>query len=219
MNIYFIRHGDPDYVTDTLTELGVKQAKILAEAIKDWKVDEVYQSTMGRAIETASFSVKNWNLTPITTEMIKEVCWGDTNGDAYASSSPWVINDEFINNDHQYPLGKDWENHPKIKNDRIVQDLNTHIQQFDDFMAKQGYKREGQLYNAENPNEKEVVFFCHGGVTSALVAHVLNIPFSQMIAHTGLKHTSITKLNFSCNKGYCAGILEYFNDVHHLSGH
>ena len=31
MNIYFIRHGEPDYDTDSLTENGHKQAAILAE--------------------------------------------------------------------------------------------------------------------------------------------------------------------------------------------
>jgi len=216
MNIYFIRHGDPDYATDSLTEKGIEQAKLLAEAIKNWKVDEVYQSPMGRAKQTASYSLEKWKVEAVTTEMIREICWGDSSGDAYASSSPWTISSGFVKEDHKYPVGEEWENHPKVKNDRIVQDLKNHYKMFDDFMEKQGYKREGQLYKAENPNEKEIVFFCHGGIISALTAYVMNIPFSQMIAHSGAKHTSITKVHFASEKGYCAATLDYFNDVHHL---
>ena len=32
MKIRFIRHGDPDYVNDTLTEKGRKEAELLAKA-------------------------------------------------------------------------------------------------------------------------------------------------------------------------------------------
>lgn len=218
MNIYFIRHGDPDYITDSLTEKGIIQAKMLAERIKDWKIDEVYQSPMGRAKQTAAFSVEKWKKEPVTTDLIREICWGDMSGDAYSSSSPWTVNSEFIQNEHKYPVGKEWENHPRVRNDRIVEDLNNHCKQFDEFLKRQGYVREGQLFNAENPNEKEIVFFCHGGITSALISHVLNISFSQMIAHTGIKHTSISKIHFSEKKGYCAAVLEYLNDANHLSG-
>ena len=37
MKIIFIRHGDPDYVNDTLTEKGMREAKLLAKRVADWK--------------------------------------------------------------------------------------------------------------------------------------------------------------------------------------
>ena len=60
MNLIFIRHAEPDYTIDSLTEKGWREAKLLAERTKDWKVDEVYVSPLGRAQDTASFSLKNW---------------------------------------------------------------------------------------------------------------------------------------------------------------
>lgn len=44
MNIYFVRHGDPDYSTDSLTALGKIQAEKLSVAIKDWKIEELCNS-------------------------------------------------------------------------------------------------------------------------------------------------------------------------------
>ena len=35
MRILFIRHGEPDYENDTLTETGFKQAQLVAERLKD----------------------------------------------------------------------------------------------------------------------------------------------------------------------------------------
>ena len=49
MRLLFVRHGDPDYVNDTLTEKGHREAKLLADIIEQYRIDEVYQSPLGRA--------------------------------------------------------------------------------------------------------------------------------------------------------------------------
>ena len=72
MNLIFIRHAEPDYTIDSLTEKGFVEAKLLAERTRDWKVDEVYVSPMGRAQDTASFSLKNWDLKPVTYDWLQE---------------------------------------------------------------------------------------------------------------------------------------------------
>ena len=53
MLLYIVRHGDPDYVTDTLTERGKIQAEAVANRMRDSKIDRVYSSPMGRARQTA----------------------------------------------------------------------------------------------------------------------------------------------------------------------
>ena len=49
MRLIFIRHAEPDYSIDSLTEKGWREAKLLAERTKRWKVDEFYCSPLGRA--------------------------------------------------------------------------------------------------------------------------------------------------------------------------
>ena len=39
MRILIIRHGDPDYANDTLTEKGHREAKLLAEKLKKEKYE------------------------------------------------------------------------------------------------------------------------------------------------------------------------------------
>ena len=36
MNLIFIRHAEPDYTIDSLTEKGFKEAALLAERTKNW---------------------------------------------------------------------------------------------------------------------------------------------------------------------------------------
>ena len=42
MRILLVRHGDPDYEHDTLTEKGHKEAALLAETAKDLNVGDCY---------------------------------------------------------------------------------------------------------------------------------------------------------------------------------
>ena len=48
MRLIFIRHAEPDYSIDSLTEKGWREAKLLAERTKRWKVDEFYCSPLGK---------------------------------------------------------------------------------------------------------------------------------------------------------------------------
>ena len=47
MRLIFIRHGEPDYEHDSLTEKGWREAKLLAARTKDWHVDDFYVSPLG----------------------------------------------------------------------------------------------------------------------------------------------------------------------------
>ena len=44
MKITIIRHGDPDYEHDSLTEKGFKQAELLKEVLLRRHFDEIYLS-------------------------------------------------------------------------------------------------------------------------------------------------------------------------------
>lgn len=54
MDLIIIRHGDPDYEHDTLTEHGWKEAEILSHRISQLNVRDFYVSPLGRAQDTAS---------------------------------------------------------------------------------------------------------------------------------------------------------------------
>ncbi len=53
MRILLIRHGDPDYVNDTLTEKGRREAALLAKRAVSMNMGECYKSPLGRAKDTA----------------------------------------------------------------------------------------------------------------------------------------------------------------------
>jgi len=58
MRLSIIRHGDPDYTTDTLTEIGQREARALAERLANACLTHIYCSPLGRARVTISYTAK-----------------------------------------------------------------------------------------------------------------------------------------------------------------
>ena len=61
MRLLIVRHGDPDYEHDTLTEKGWREAELLSERLSKLPVKEFYVSPLGRAKDTASLTLQKMN--------------------------------------------------------------------------------------------------------------------------------------------------------------
>ena len=68
MRLYIIRHGDPDYTTDTLTAIGQREAQALAARLANERLTHIYSSPLGRARETMSYIAKVAKLIPSIEE-------------------------------------------------------------------------------------------------------------------------------------------------------
>ena len=72
MRLLLIRHGDPDYVHDTLTEKGDREAELLADLLAGEEIDDIYMSPMGRAQKTASYTLEKLGENGKTMEWLHE---------------------------------------------------------------------------------------------------------------------------------------------------
>ncbi len=89
MKIYLTRHGQTVWNIDKrlqgcknsdLTELGIKQAKLLSEKMKDEKIDYIYSSPIERAYKTAEIIKGTRNLQIETIDALKEIAFGEWEG-------------------------------------------------------------------------------------------------------------------------------------------
>ena len=55
MKILLIRHGDPDYAIDSLTEKGWREAKLLSNRLEKLEIRDFYVSPLGRARKSKGF--------------------------------------------------------------------------------------------------------------------------------------------------------------------
>ena len=73
MKIHIIRHGDPDYSIDSLTEKGWREAKLLSERLIKLPIDDYYCSPFGRAQDTAKPTIEKNGKSIETLDWLREL--------------------------------------------------------------------------------------------------------------------------------------------------
>lgn len=219
MRILFIRHGEPDYENDTLTETGFKQAKLVAERLKDEGIEEIWSSTHGRAVDTAKYTSELLGLPIKTADFIREITWGSTDGEKlFAGGHPWDIADEMARRgmDLNDP---DWRSNQFFANNIVVNCVDQVEKGIDEWLSDLGYTRNGLYYEhvIEEDHHRTIAFFCHGGSSSAAIAHIMNLPFPYVCALLHMEFTGITILRMDRKKGICTlPCMELANDGRHI---
>ena len=72
MKLMIIRHADPDYEHDSLTEKGWREAEYLSEMLSRQQIDHFYMSPYGRAQDTASLTLKKMDRTAEVMPWLRE---------------------------------------------------------------------------------------------------------------------------------------------------
>ena len=219
MLLYIIRHGEPDYKTDSLTENGKKQADALADRLCIHGLDEIYSSPLGRAVQTAKPTCDRLKL-PYKIEewMNEDKVYDNFSAVNENNERNWVIgcqNTKLIDKKYSYD---DWHTNPVFAACKsALEGYNRIINYSDDFLARLGYKRDGNLYKVISPNEKRIAAFCHHGLGTSWLSHMLSIPPNIFWSSFDIAHSSVTILVFINNPdGYTAPQCVCLSDISHI---
>lgn len=218
MKIILVRHGHPDYANDCLTPLGHEQAEKAALRLKNEGIGQIFSSPFGRAQETALHTAKLLSLDVNTLEFMREIRWGSSDGNAVcADGHPWDTSLFAISQGFSL-MDESWTKQPPFCNNTVFSELQRVAEQSDEWLLSLGYKREGANYRVVGDNtERTVALFSHGGSSSALLSHLLNIPFFYLCRALCPDFTAITVLNLSDEKGsLTAPQIELANDCCHI---
>ncbi len=198
--ILFVRHGETDWnkehriqgQTDTkLTEEGKKQAKRIAERLKDEKIDAIYTSTLSRAIDTAKKINKYHNLKIEKCKEFNELSFGMYEG------MKW---DEVK------------EKHPKVFEEREKNKYEFKPEKGESFKELwQRFHKKLLEIEKKHPNEN-VLIVAHGGAKIGMMINLLHMKFDEIIKN-GIRNTAITI--FDIEKGKVE--FHTINDHSHLT--
>ena len=72
MRLLFIRHGDPDYENDTVTEKGKREVELLAQRAESLELGHCFVSPLGRAQDTAAPSLARTGKNAETLDWLEE---------------------------------------------------------------------------------------------------------------------------------------------------
>ncbi len=196
MRLLLIRHGDPDYERDALTEKGKREASLLSERAADWKVDDVYVSPLGRARETAEFCLKKWKKRAEVLDWAQEFLLPEKDEKGW-DRIPWDFLPADWTKDDENFRGQDWLRLIPAAREKYA----ALCASLDGLLARYGYERTGRYYRAVHPSKKTAVLFCHFGVSMMMLSHLLNIPAEPLLHGLYLAPTSVTVLNTEERRG------------------
>lgn len=210
MRILMIRHGDPDYEHDTLTEKGRREAALLSEAAADLKLGSYFVSPLGRARDTAAYCLKKLGLTAETLEWLEEFpAKMDLNqypemrkayqnvrmkDGIYVPRCVWDMLPSYWTAHEEYFDRKKWRESEAARCSDLVQRYDEVTGAFDKFLEKHGYVREGKLYKVTRASEETITFFCHFGITCVLLSHLWNVSPFVLWHSMAFAPTSVTEV-------------------------
>ena len=180
MDIYFVRHGDPDYEHDSLTEMGHFQAEKTAEELVKIPINKVFSSSMGRAMQTAK------HLTEKTKQPITSFDWAredrtwsclyDINENG---NQRWFFDVEKNKKILEKNIGNHqwYEYFPNRMHDLFVADGK----EIDIWLRSLNIVHKDAKYELVGETPKKVVFFAHGGFGTVFFSHMLDLDYPSVL--------------------------------------
>lgn len=222
MRLIFVRHGEPDYVSDCLTKKGVIQAGNTAVRLRDEPISAVYSSPMGRAMQTASYTADDHGLEIRVLDFMHEINWGiidekKAQGELKYEGHPWTLAVDLLEHYPEYVGSFAWEEHPFFADNKCRSFYHMISGKIDEFLEGYGLKRNEGYYLCTKACDDTIALFSHGGSGAVVLSHIFSLPFPFVLAALPYGMCSVSIIEFPSKEGETSiPRLEIFNDMGHI---
>ena len=177
MRILIIRHADPDYTHDTLTEKGWREAELLANRLEKEKIDYFYSSPLGRAKDTCKTVAKRFGKEKdiVVHDWLREF---DARPHVPCNDRPtraWDILPQFWTDRDLLYDSKRWHQEEYFKKVQTEEKYQAVGEGLKNLLASHGYVRENGRYRVENANSDTIALFCHFGIEMMILSLMLGV--------------------------------------------
>ena len=202
MRLIFIRHAEPDYSIDSVTAKGAVEADLLSERCAHWHVDRIFISPLGRAQRTAAPTLDKLHMTGTTLDWLREYAYKiDDPTTGRKQKVPWDFMPEYwTRQELLYDRNRWYENRVLSANPEYAAHLPVVFGGIDTLLAEYGYHREEAFYRCDpvltdEDDDRTIVFFCHLGVMSVILGHLLGMSAVLVAQSFYIAPSSVTVLN------------------------
>ena len=217
MKLMIIRHAEPNYAIDSLTPVGWQEARLLADRMCKTDVTAFYCSPLGRAKDTASFTLDRMNREAEILPWLQEVPVPVQKPGQKDLSCAWDWLPQDWATEPAYFTEESWAQTPPMREAGIWEHYQYVSGELDKLLARHGYVRDSKFYRAERANQDTVVLFCHFGLECVLLSHILNVSPMVLWHGTCAAPTSVTILNTEERReGIAYFRMSTFGDTSHL---
>ena len=223
MYLFFVRHGQPDYDRDAITEYGKAEAQALSGRFALLGLDKIYSSTMGRAMMTADFTAKELGLPVNGVDFAREdLAIKDFAVKTDDGIYRWCflvkkIISEFRSEEVK-KLGDKWYDSPLFADTNFKNGVLRVKKAVTGFMDELGYRYDEKrgTYAAVKHIYDRVALFAHEGFFMIFASCLLNIPYpvvSTMFQRMSTSTVTVFRIDDE-GENLLPQICQYGNDSH-----
>lgn len=218
MKIMIIRHAEPDYSIDSLTEKGWREAELLRKRLSKVKIDDFYCSPLGRAKDTAKGTLEAHGAEAEICEWLEEFNAPVVRKEANAHNIPWdMLPSYWTERDELFSIDT-WLENEIMCSGPVEKRYGEVCKGLDELLAKYGYVKEGKHYRVEKECDKTIALFCHFGVECVLLSRLLGISPTLLWHGFIALPSSVTLLcSEEREKGIASFRCQYFGDLSHFA--
>ena len=216
MRLLIIRHADPDYEHDCLTERGENEARLLADYLRNVPIDAAYVSPLARARLTAAPVMEAKGMSAKVCDWLREfdakIIKPDKDGPGIVWD--WLPQDWTTVPDFYAP---DTWTRPAVMGPDVAEKYGAVRDGLDALLSRHGYDRDGRLYRVRRANHDTVALFCHFGVECVLLSHLLSVsPMPLWHGFCALPSSVTTLYTEERREGVASFRLSAFGELCHL---
>ena len=221
MDLFLVRHGQPDWTPHRLarndpdlTELGHEQARRVAHRLASLEhVDEVWVSSMGRALQTSAPIAAEIGTDPEVYDWLQEI-----NNPPEWEGSPADEIDKALRDSNFRTMEEMWDGLPggesfRDFHRRVVEGVDKTLSAHGIFPMQEEHRH---LWDLDDP-EKRVIVVAHAGTNAVVLGHLLGLdPVPWEWERFRQPHTGVSRLTMTRISTGWAFSLRQLGDVAHL---
>lgn len=220
MRLIFVRHGDPDYANDNLTEKGKREVALLTKRICAWNNAQsfhYYTSPMGRAKATGAPALEKLGCKAKEFPWLQEFHYRTEYPKNYfkkemagQSTMCWDFLPEVYYDEKKYFDKDQWQNTKLMKKGQIKQYYKMVCEGIDSLLAEYGYIRNKKgFYDVKNPKHNPNFEARYSGASKGGIGGDVSEKY-QLVSIKNLEEDNT--LVFFCHLGIM------FTIIAHLTG-
>ncbi len=194
MRILLIRHGEPDYSTDSLTEKGKREAELLSARLAAYSIRDFYVSPLGRAKLTADYTLQKLGRSAVTLPWLAEFRGRYPDPETGKMRICWDFPPREWTRD---PLLSDpvhWAESAVFRGGNVSSVWEETVQGADRLLADYGFFRDGPVWHCRENTHDTIALFCHFAISMAFIAYLVGLSPVLMMQHFICFPSSVTEL-------------------------
>ena len=172
MKILIIRHAEPDYKNNTLTNKGFVEAEYLSDKLQHSSITHIYSSPLNRAVLTAKPTAEKINKEIEICDWLTEFRGKVTLDDE--KRIPWNMMPRIWQEESDVFNIKTFKKSNLYSSENMIEEYEYVVDNFDKLLENHGVKRENLIYKGENNNDT-IAIFCHFALGMVLASHLTGI--------------------------------------------